>query len=270
VFDDDLVELVRQISRTAECFKAQNEQAARQINSWKSDCEMQAQQIQQMAADFSMQTIDAGAFQSSFGRFFESFPSKTQAALMTLADNGWYIDPDLSIPGISRIAKFFTPENVAEANDAMCDHFESCLDKTEQRLSEQVPGRARLLSLALGAHRRGEYALSIPVLLAQADGICQQLTGEQLYSCRKGIPKLASAPKILAISPFVRSMLSPIIEPAPISADQQHRAERVDILNRHAVLHGESTDYDNRLNSYRAISLVAYVAWILQSKGIGN
>ncbi len=39
-----------------------------------------------------------------------------------------------------------------------------------------------------------------------------------------------------------------------------------DILNRHAILHGESTTYDTRLNSCRAMSLLVYVAWVVSYK----
>jgi hypothetical protein len=277
VFDEDLKGLRRQVEMMADSFKAQNEQVARQINSWRSDYEKQALQVKQWAANFHLQTINAESFQKAFAqtsesitRSIESLPPKTQAALITLANNGWYIDPDLSIPAIFRIAEAFTPEDVSEANDAMCEYFDGQIVQVEQRLTELVPERARLLSVALTAHRRGEYALSIPVFLAQADGICHQITGVQLYSRDNGKPKLAKVLKKQQISSFVRSMLSPIIEPSPISASGKERVGMVDILNRHCVLHGESTDYDNRLNSCRAISLVVYVAWILQSKGMAT
>lgn len=273
VFDDKLTELGRQVAMMAEWSKTENEQKARQINSWKSDYETQALQVKQWAADFRFETINATTVKKALAPLFESIaqsveslPPKTQTALMTLANNGWYIDPGLSIPAIFRIAEAFTPEDVSEANDAMCGYSDNHLDQIEQRLSDQVPERARLLSAAFGAHRRGEYILSIPVLLAQADGICHKITGVQLYSRIK----LASFLEKQGMSPFVRSMLSPITEPAPISANENERAEMIDIFNRHSILHGESTDYDNKLNSCRAISLVAYVAWILQSKGAGS
>lgn len=275
VFDENFKSLGRQVEMMAASFKAQNEQIARQVNSWKSDYEKQALQVKQWAANFRLQTIDAESFQKTFtqtsesvARSIESLSPKTQVALMTLANNGWYMDPDLSIPAIFRIAEAFTPENVSEANDAMCEYFDGQIGHIEQRLTELVPERVRLLSAALSAHVRGEYALSIPVFLAQADGICHEITGVQLYGRDNGKPKLAKALRKQPISPFVLSMLSPIIEPAPISAGEKERLGMIDILNRHCVLHGESIDYDNRLNSCRAISLVGYVAWILQSRGV--
>lgn len=37
-------------------------------------------------------------------------------------------------------------------------------------------------------------------------------------------------------------------------------------VHSHAILHGESFDYDTRLNSCRSVSLLAYVAWILDKR----
>ena len=277
VLDENFKGLRRQVEMMADSFKAQNEQIARQIDSWMSDYAKQDLQVKQWAANFHLQTINAESFQKAFAqtsesiaRSIESLPPKTQAALMTLANNGWYIDPALSIPAIFRIAEAFTPEDVSEANEAMCEYFDGQIDHIEQRLTELVPERARMLTVALSAHRRGEYVLSIPVFLAQADGICHEITGVQLYSRDGGKPKLAKVVRKQPISPFVRSMLSPIIEPSPISANEKERVGMGDILNRHCVLHGESTDYDNKLNSCRAISLVVYVAWILQSKDMAR
>lgn len=50
----------------------------------------------------------------------------------------------------------------------------------------------------------------------------------------------------------------------PISASQRERESVSNLLNRHAVLHGEAVDYDTRINSNRALSLLVYVAWVLQ------
>lgn len=204
----------------------------------------------------------------SLSESFEKLPPQIRDALMTLANNGWYASPDLSIPAMFRLAEAFTPENRDTANEALCDYFESELDAIESRLARQLPERSRLFAAAFAAHRQSEYALSIPVFLAQADGICQKITGEQLYSKdRSGTPKLADLLLTQDTPRFTKSMLAPIIEPAPITANARARQQLPDnILNRHAVLHGESTDYDTRLNSCRSISLLVYVAWILHEK----
>ena len=107
------------------------------------------------------------------------------------------------------------------------------------------------------AHREKRYALSIPVLLAQADGICQELQGEQLYKRnRKG--EIALKAKIASknVDEFTALML-------PLVAGPRERLRFGNQLNRHSILHGESTTYDTFENSCRAISFVSYSAWAL-------
>jgi len=49
----------------------------------------------------------------------------------------------------------------------------------------------------------------------------------------------------------------------PISASQNERDDKFNELNRHQVLHGESTSYDSEINSLKAISLINYLAQVL-------
>lgn len=283
VENQTILEIGRQLAKTAaDC------QSAVQVvaNSFK----IKQQEIEAAARSISVPIVNAGkAFEAAFAplgeqfkalqtsfkpllesltQAFEKLPPQIRDALMTLADNGWYASPDLSIPAMLRLAEAFTPENVGAANEALCDYFESELDAVESHLVSQLPERSRLLAAAFAAHRRSEYALSIPVFLAQADGICQKITGEQLYSKKgNGMPRLADVLVAPDTPRFTKSMLAPIIEPAPITANASVRQQLPgNILNRHAVLHGESTDYDTRLNSCRSISLLVYVAWILHEK----
>lgn len=57
--------------------------------------------------------------------------------------NGWLRTAHLGV--IFRIAEAFTPENVSEANDAMCEYFDGQIGHIEQRLTELVPERVKLL-----------------------------------------------------------------------------------------------------------------------------
>jgi len=53
----------------------------------------------------------------------------------------------------------------------------------------------------------------------------------------------------------------------PISASEHERGDAFVGLNRHQVLHGESTQYGTEMNSLKAISLLNYVAHILTDRG---
>lgn len=186
-----------------------------------------------------------------------------------LAQHGWYIEPDLVAQAVPAIASLFERGNNREAHDGLCQLVETKLDSTEAALLAAFPDRAHLVSQAISAHRREEYALSIPVFLGQADGICAELLGEQLFS-RQGDGK--TQPSLSKLTNKVGSptapentFLAPLLEPAPISWTQRERAGAVDILNRHAILHGESKDYDTHLNSCRTLWHLRFVAAVLKA-----
>lgn len=202
----------------------------------------------------------------ALGQAVEQLPNSIKHALKILAENGWYPDPNLSGPQLIEIIEKYSSGNTADANNDLCDYFDSRITEIELDINNRHPTRGRLLTSAFCAHRLGDYALSVPVFLSQADGICKEITGEQLYSRKNGVPKLASILLSSDVSQLSTSFLTPIIEPMPISATSKERVEIDNIFNRHAILHGESTDYDNRLNSCRAISLLVYVDWILREK----
>ena len=61
-------------------------------------------------------------------------------------------------------------------------------------------------------------------------------------------------------------MLHPLLVVLPIALNTDALAGRVDILNRHAVLHGPDVSYNKRVNSCRVISLLSYVLSMLQER----
>ncbi len=121
------------------------------------------------------------------------------------------------------------------------------------------------MELAYESHRRSEYELSVPVILAQADGICQELIGIQLYQKRRNVPATATYVQSFATDTLFSALLYPLLVPLPLSAGQHERDDEFDMLNRHQVLHGESFDYGTKKNSLRAFSLIYYVASVLIS-----
>ena len=121
--------------------------------------------------------------------------------------------------------------------------------------------------------------MSVPTLLAQAEGLADEFFGEQLYSTGGTHPKQISDVATGMLSErfgaglkhsTVGELLLAFIEPAvmrtPLKYTKRERANfpaRHAFLNRHVVLHGESTDYGIEVNSLRAISHLSYVDWII-------
>lgn len=199
---------------------------------------------------------------AEIARAAAALPQKQRDALDRLARDGWYPHSELLMSEIFDVADLLEEGKIEEARTRMCNHFDSELQTLEGQLSVKHSDRLRVLRPALEAHRVGQYALSIPVFLAQADGICAQSCGTELYARRNGSPKLAAALDLQGLTPFERSLFHPLLEPMPISASAKERDLTTENLHRHAILHGEAFDYDTRVNSARALSLLLYVAWV--------
>lgn len=198
----------------------------------------------------------------------ERMPARTAHALRIFAQNGWYLDPEMFPSDIFRWAIRLEEGQVEAVHQELIAHFRESLDGIEQRLGAAVPSRARFFQSAINAHRRGDYAASIPLLLAQADGLCFDVTKVQLYSRAKGRMKIEAFVKGSVKSELSVSVLTALIEPLPISASENERKGLTNYLNRHEVLHGESVTYDTELNSCRAISLVVYVVWAMAQESL--
>ena len=183
-------------------------------------------------------------FQDEIRRAFDALPERNRTALRVLATSGWYLEREMSYLTLFETADLFDAGETERAHQKLCDYFEDRLADIEGDICSRFAKRARVLTSAFEAHRREDYALSIPVFLAQADGICKELVGVQLYARRNGIPQLAASLEVEDSTPFRESLLCPLVEPNPISAGEKERAGLPDPLNRHAILHGDSFDYD--------------------------
>jgi hypothetical protein len=225
--------------------------------------------------DFSLLTKQASEFQEllqglitpafeQLERSFRELPPRTQEALLLLGEHGWYMDLEMSVPELREFEKALSDGNVEEAEDALAEYFEGRLEEIEKSISERFPRRAHLIRAAFNAHRRQEYELSIPVLLAQTDGICRELVNQYLFIKQNKKPGTAIYVDQVAADTFRAALLSPLAKTLPINASERERPAGFDALNRHTVLHGESLDYGSKINSLKAISLVNYVAQVLQ------
>jgi hypothetical protein len=191
---------------------------------------------------------------------FKEVPERNRRMLRVLGSHGWYFDPSMPASALGEISNSLE-NNSDEANEMLCEYFESHLTEIEYGLSSKMQKRAHLLRSAFAAHQRGEFELSIPIFLIQADGFCYDQTGRQLFSKKDG----GLGPVILTNDdPMGDSMLTPLVEPMPISARTDKLAGLPTNLNRHAVLHGFSTDYGTKKNSCRCISLLVFISWVLE------
>jgi hypothetical protein len=197
-------------------------------------------------------------------RSFRELPPKMQGALMLLAQHGWFWDLNIALPSLWKISKAIVSGEINKAEKTLVEYFEGQVEEIEKTISTRFPRRAHIISAAINAHRRGEYYLSIPVFLAQTDGICKDVVGQYFFMKKDKKPRTAIYVEQVAADTLRAALLSPLAASTPIAASEYERDECFNLLNRHMVLHGDSLDYGTKVNSLKTISLINYVSQALE------
>ncbi|WP_315385892.1 hypothetical protein [uncultured Stenotrophomonas sp.] len=194
------------------------------------------------------------------------FPGRFQTQLLRLAQHGWYIDPEMPLTGIRSLNDAFEGGAADQASAELESYFRQNLDVIEERLLSRHPKRAHVLAAAFNAHRLGNYLLSIPVMLSQADGISHDERGRQLYSTRqtKGIGGLIDG---LETSDLNRHLWEVFRTQSPLSSAIDTLPADFSGLNRHKVLHGMDYSYGSETNALRAVSLLNFASFALADRG---
>lgn len=198
-------------------------------------------------------------------RRVEEFPAEFQAQLLVLAMHGWYIDPEMPVASIRSLRDAFEGGAGEDAQAELESYYRHHLNVIEERLLSRYPGRAHVLTAAFNAHRAGSYLLSIPVMLAQADGIAHDERGRQLYSTRqaKGVAGLIDG---LDANDFNRHLWEVFRSQSPLSTKIDSLPANFSGLNRHKVLHGMDSGYGSEINSLRAVSLLNFASFALADR----
>jgi hypothetical protein len=197
----------------------------------------------------------------------EQFKPISQAALRhVMSDNlrfaaevcsrhGWFIDGGFPAPSSVRLAGMYEAGETTRADELFVEYYRDRLIKVRQTLLDVYPERARILGKAFSMHLEGEYDVSVPLFLIQADGICLAAFGREFFRVRKGA---LAAHKVLAEKDtdwIWQAMLEPFRGVPPLVAGTRRRR----VFNRNRILHGASLDYGSEANSLRAISLLAFL-----------
>jgi hypothetical protein len=153
----------------------------------------------------------------------------------------------------------------AQLEDELAQFTRERLNEIENSLITRFANREHLVAPAFAAHRSRDYALSIPALLLQADGIFQEFLQEPFFCSRKSTCKVREHFKKLDWPADEDAWLLALTELGSMRMNTQDLPPDTDTLNRHAVLHGLRTDWNNEVNSLKCISLMEYFAsleWI--------
>ncbi|MFO1487200.1 MAG: hypothetical protein U1F65_01865 [Verrucomicrobiota bacterium] len=194
----------------------------------------------------------------------QEIPKEFRELSIELAKRGWYLNMDMPFKFLFSLRGVLKANKPKKIDATLMDYVEYSVEKIENEVLSVFPKRAQILSAAFRAHSQKAYTLSVPVFLAQADGICSELLGVSLYARSKGVPHTASTVERFKNDELLSSLLEPLRIAGALNAYPNEKHEYRDILNRHEILHGKSLDYATELNSFRAISLLSYLCSVVQ------
>lgn len=200
-------------------------------------------------------------------------PERHRKAASYLIKRSWYM-PGYFHPGDAyRIVQLSEAGRHEEVEQLMVSTMQDCYPYAKNDILDSFPERRHLLEAAFWAHEEEKYALSIPLLLAQADGAHEDVMRTAIYSSDSNrlknnlIKKIEARGNQSAKDSFLYLMLLPLTEEdASIREDTRDRpAPPPGIpteypLNRNGVLHGIDLDYAVEANSLRALAFFSVVA----------
>jgi hypothetical protein len=181
-----------------------------------------------------------------------------------LLDYSWFFDPEMDTEAFFALAALIDGKEEGAINQTMIEHFRGRLDAIESDLCAKQEKRTPILTKAFKAHREQHYALAIPVLLAQADGVSRDLIGVEYFVALKYRDRVEALVQEVAGDFFLEAALRALL---PVGAMRMPSSKKKDgSFNRHAIIHGVDVDYDNELNSLKAVSLLNFMSRMNDSK----
>lgn len=187
-----------------------------------------------------------------------------------LAEFGWYVDPGMPLFAPTQLARALSEEEgEEEVQRVIRAYYVQRLDAIEETVRTSFPLRDEILRDAFEAHRDGKYNLSVPVLLAQADGMWLDRVSKSLFMGRERSEAVSDLDQKNQ-QRFFEPLIGVVGESIPLWMSPDQRGVTFAELNRHQVLHGEVVDYGTEENSLKAIAFLSFSCWVLDNHVSGG
>jgi len=206
------------------------------------------------------------AWSETIRETFGELPKQMRKVMEYLSKRGWYVGPDMTLPGTKHLAKLVDQGEHEKIEVEMQGWAESRIEDILAKIKQNFGSRLGIITDAVEAHKGGKYSLSVPVLLAQADGIAYESIHTFLFmgNPRKKFEKFLSTLGPLGPESTLEILVSPLrpCKPSGKKAKMLFSGTNKGHANRHKILHGMDTDYATKANSLRALLLVDYLLGI--------
>ncbi|MFM0729336.1 hypothetical protein PQQ52_02415 [Paraburkholderia sediminicola] len=224
----------------------------------------------------------ANRLHSHFDARMEVYPELANCAL-SLAKRGWFMSGYFALSELDQLARqAASGTSLEDLETLLAKLYTEDLTHHLESIIAEHPARAFAIRPAVDAHLRSEYALSVPLFFAQAEGVCFENAKKYLFQgqseervahvAQLELAALAAAPSDNPVMGFYsllyEMMWTSVSERLPIAYNHKDR-ERFDYngLNRNTVLHGIAMEeYATEENSLKAFSLLSCMAALMSKQ----
>jgi hypothetical protein len=149
----------------------------------------------------------------------------------------------------------------------MISRIDDKLNLIQSTLISAFPHRKEILETAFYLHNENMYIASIPLLLSQAEGIFSEGFTKSFYSRRNDKRNKIKSVLNEELGEAFNLFMSQTLNSNEFGQTSSRNEPSHKLLgpNRNGILHGEKghLDYGTKVNSYKAISLISYVGWMV-------
>jgi len=196
----------------------------------------------------------------------DELPKKSKDAMRLALAEGWFFGWHDEVQSLMKLVESLATTPFATVDDVMVAYYRTNLQPFANQIISEYPNRAAAIKAAVDAHTSipdDGYLLSIPVFIAQADGLLAEITGVEspmTHAANVFRDKYAADPEILdLLYPFLELKDSSFMMSAKAREDAaQASGKSFTALNRHQVMHGERSDYGTEINSLKAFSFLVF------------
>ena len=184
---------------------------------------------------------------------FERLRSAPDRFNEVFREHGWIASENMNFDAMEKALRLAEEQGIEAAEAFLEEHYNTneAIDKWLRIfcLNPIIRPREQLLFLALEDHKAGRYHASVPVVLAQIDGIVQDVSNKSFYKKGKKAEHLQAKESIVGDPSGLAALAELFSKERPKTVESP-----ISIPYRHGILHGRDLGYANRRASTKAFS----------------
>lgn len=200
----------------------------------------------------------------------DELPERTDRIQSYLVTRGWYLPwGSFDLVQVHEIDWLIKRGKDEKIEALLCKYAkEHEIETVRREVPKLFSQREEIVQQTLEAHESGHYALTVPTLLSQAEGMFFEGLGRPFYrddKRKESHRELKSDPD----TAFAILTMDHLFQSGPLHEDYDGNPREVaqnrdNSFNRHLILHGHSTNYHTEANSLRAIALVGLTCRVVR------